>query len=110
MLGGDTVFMKTAKAELCRVAPQRGMALLHAHGRRCLLHEGEEVRRGVKYLLRADIMYRRQPPALAAEEQMGTGGDGGGNSQSESSESPYTEEAVVKATVKSPGVSDSSSI
>ena len=67
LLGGDTVFMKTAKAELCRVAPQRGMALLHAHGRRCLLHEGEEVRRGVKYLLRADIMYRRRPAEAAAQ-------------------------------------------
>ena len=67
MLGGDTVFMKTAKAELCRVTPQRGMALLHAHGRRCLLHEGEEVRRGVKYLLRADIMYRRRPAEAAAQ-------------------------------------------
>ena len=65
LLGGDTVFMKTAKVELCRVAPKMGLGLLHAHGRRCLLHEGEEVRRGVKYLMRADIMYRRQAAATS---------------------------------------------
>ena len=40
LVGGHTVFMRTAKAELCRVAPVAGRALLHAHGRRCLLHEG----------------------------------------------------------------------
>lgn len=57
--GGDTVFMRTAKSELCRVQPKRGMALLHAHGRRCLMHYGEEVTRGEKYVLRADVMYRR---------------------------------------------------
>lgn len=83
LLGGDTVFMKTAKAELCRVAPVRGLGLLHAHGRRCLLHEGEEVRRGVKYLLRADIMYRRKPasepePMETTQTGPGKGGKGGG--------------------------------
>lgn len=59
LVGGDTVFMATAKAELARVRPKAGMALLHAHGRRCLMHYGEEVSRGVKYVLRADVMYRR---------------------------------------------------
>ena len=84
LLGGDTVFMKTAKVELCRVAPERGLGLLHAHGRRCLLHEGEEVRRGVKYLLRADIMYRRQvsevvgPTAAKGGRAGGRGGGRGG--------------------------------
>ena len=59
LVGGDTVFHATAKTECARVSPEAGMALLHAHGRRCLMHEGEEVMRGAKYLLRADVMYRR---------------------------------------------------
>ena len=37
LVGGDTVFMATAKTELARVRPRAGMALLHAHGRRCPL-------------------------------------------------------------------------
>ena len=59
LVGGDTVFHATAKTECARVSPEAGMALLHAHGRRCLMHEAEEVTRGAKYLLRADVMYRR---------------------------------------------------
>ena len=59
LVGGDTVFHATAKSECARVSPEAGMALLHAHGRRCLMHEGEEITRGAKYLLRADVMYRR---------------------------------------------------
>jgi hypothetical protein len=77
LMGGDTVFMRTAKAELCRVVPTRGLGLLHAHGRRCLLHEGEEVRRGVKYLLRADIMYRRLPGDAVPIESAAGGARGG---------------------------------
>lgn len=57
MRGGDTVFWASARKELCRASPRAGMALLHAHGRRCLLHEAEEVQRGVKYVLRADVLY-----------------------------------------------------
>lgn len=57
LVGGDTVFWASAKAELVRVAPHAGLALLHAHGRRCLMHEAEEVTRGVKYVLRADVLY-----------------------------------------------------
>jgi len=59
LIGGDTVFMATAKTELLRVTPKAGMALLHAHGRRCLMHYAEEVERGIKYVLRADVLYRR---------------------------------------------------
>ena len=66
MQGGETIFWKTKTKQLCAVAPRRGMALLHAHGRRCLMHEAEEVRgRGPKYVLRADVMYRRKPRADA---------------------------------------------
>ena len=59
--GGETVFYKgTGKKqkEALRVTPLRGLCLLHGHGHRCLLHAGAEVKRGVKYLLRTDVMYR----------------------------------------------------
>lgn len=59
MEGGETVFYATAKKVLASVAPTAGAALLHAHGRRCLMHCGAEVTRGTKYVLRSDIMYPR---------------------------------------------------
>lgn len=40
-----------------KVSPETGAALVHGHGDRCLLHEGAEVTRGAKYLLRSDVMY-----------------------------------------------------
>ena len=55
--GGDTVFFANKRTELCRVEPQTGLMLLHAHGNRCLLHAGDAVRKGEKYVLRADVMY-----------------------------------------------------
>ena len=61
LVGGDTIFHASAKKELARVRPTMGTALLHAHGRRCLMHEGEEVLKGCKCVLRADVMYRRKP-------------------------------------------------
>lgn len=70
--GGDTVFYgderdaifgaSASTAEVLRVAPETGAALVHGHGDRCLLHEGAEVTRGAKYLLRTDVMYSRQEP------------------------------------------------
>ena len=58
--GGETIFHADhgRSGELLRVKPQAGAALVHAHGARCLTHEGSEVRRGVKYLLRTDVAYR----------------------------------------------------
>ena len=53
----DTIFWATKKKELCRVAPEEGKMLLHAHGQRCLMHAGDEVKKGSKYMVRADVMY-----------------------------------------------------
>ncbi len=36
-----------------------GMALLHKHGQDCLLHEGREVKEGVKWVIRSDLCVRR---------------------------------------------------
>ena len=46
--GGETLF------EELTIEPERGMALLFAHG---YLHEGGEVFAGRKYVLRSDVMY-----------------------------------------------------
>lgn len=35
---------------------QRGLALLHRHGRECLLHEGKPVLKGTKWVLRSDVI------------------------------------------------------
>lgn len=61
LVGGETVFMASAKRELARVTPRAGVALLHAHGRRCLMHESTEVQRGIKFVLRADVMFGPEP-------------------------------------------------
>lgn len=51
--GGETEF------EDASVRPARGAALAFSHG---LLHQGASVRRGVKYVLRTDVMFRRRSP------------------------------------------------
>eukprot|EP00750_Incisomonas_marina_P009444 INCI16004.2.p1 GENE.INCI16004.2~~INCI16004.2.p1 ORF type:complete len:212 (+),score=39.20 INCI16004.2:247-882(+) len=59
--GGETAFYTgdtPQNAELlAKVAPMCGSMLAHLHGDECLLHEGCEVRSGVKYLLRTDVAY-----------------------------------------------------
>eukprot|EP01135_Chromosphaera_perkinsii_P008747 Nk52_evm80s1444 gene=Nk52_evmTU80s1444 len=57
--GGETEFMGSKGRVALSVEPEEGMLLLHAHGQRCLLHAGREVRKGVKYVFRTDIMYDR---------------------------------------------------
>jgi len=57
--GGETLFYKgqgKAREEI-RAPLRRGMALLHRHGHECMLHEGTQVLKGVKYILRSDIMF-----------------------------------------------------
>jgi len=49
--GGDTTFRGL------RIRPRQGMALIFLHN---LYHEGSEVTKGVKYVLRTDVMYRLQ--------------------------------------------------
>jgi len=68
--GGETVFYEDASttpsdrsssssSKTIAVAPEVGMALLHRHGERCLLHEGKEVRKGVKWVIRSDLVVAR---------------------------------------------------
>ena len=64
--GGETVFyperVKKAKGpepEPVVAELEVGMALLHRHGGECLLHEGREVKRGEKWVIRSDVCVRR---------------------------------------------------
>ncbi|KAF7363336.1 Fe2OG dioxygenase domain-containing protein [Mycena sanguinolenta] len=58
--GGETLFYQNSKdttRDIIKAPLTRGSALLHRHGRECLLHEGSQVVRGVKYVLRSDVMF-----------------------------------------------------
>ncbi|KAI9007942.1 hypothetical protein CLU79DRAFT_723384 [Phycomyces nitens] len=59
MEGGETVFYKSVSkrrlGDPIVIQPQQGMALLHAHDKNCMLHEGKEVKKGVKWVLRSDV-------------------------------------------------------
>lgn len=43
--------------ENMQVAPREGMALLHIHGDKCMLHEARNVTKGIKYILRSDVAF-----------------------------------------------------
>jgi prolyl 4-hydroxylase len=47
--GGETVFQDH------NIQPKKGMALVFYHG---MKHSGEEIKAGIKYVLRTDIMYK----------------------------------------------------
>ena len=47
--GGESVAVECVK----------GRAVLHLHGDDCLVHEGEVVTKGDKWVLRSDLMYRQ---------------------------------------------------
>lgn len=51
--GGRTIFEVEPQVA---ITPREGMALLFQHP---IVHEGEEVTAGVKYVLRTELMYRR---------------------------------------------------
>ena len=43
--------------EVLRVSPVAGLALVHRHGSECLLHESLPIRKGLKYVLRSDLVF-----------------------------------------------------
>ncbi|KAJ7098037.1 hypothetical protein B0H15DRAFT_823851 [Mycena belliarum] len=58
--GGETLFYQDGKctsSNVIKASLTRGTALLHRHGHECMLHEGSPVIRGVKYVLRSDVMF-----------------------------------------------------
>lgn len=52
--GGGTIFYDKKPTN---IHPTKGMALLHKHGDDCLLHEGELVKKGVKWVIRSDVVF-----------------------------------------------------
>ena len=57
-LGGETIFYSDGRVQF-EVRPGTGKALIFDHLR---MHEGAAVRKGTKYVLRTDVMYRRPSP------------------------------------------------
>lgn len=57
--GGSTIFYPDHNGGLkgLKVIPKKGMALLHKHGDDCLLHEGEKVKKGEKWIFRSDVVF-----------------------------------------------------
>lgn len=68
-IGGETVFYpepemnkkksKEPPPEPFVVDLEVGMALLHRHGAKCMLHEGREVLNGEKWVIRSDLCVKR---------------------------------------------------
>ncbi|PPS03447.1 hypothetical protein GOBAR_AA17199 [Gossypium barbadense] len=54
IVGGETVFYGSRNRV---VAPAEGMALLHIHGDKCMLHEARNVSKGIKYVFRSDVVF-----------------------------------------------------
>lgn len=64
--GGETVFYPDPPPGKRETAPppvvadlEVGMALLHRHGKDCMLHEGREVTAGEKWVIRSDLCVKR---------------------------------------------------
>ncbi|GJN30104.1 hypothetical protein PR202_gb18383 [Eleusine coracana subsp. coracana] len=58
LVGGETVFYDHRGGVVAEVAPEQGMALLHLHGAKCMLHEARVVKKNAKYILRSDVVFR----------------------------------------------------
>ncbi|XP_072963140.1 uncharacterized protein [Typha angustifolia] len=59
LVGGETVFYDQRRGIVAEVAPVQGMALLHIHGDKCMLHEARVVTKDVKYVLRSDVVFAK---------------------------------------------------
>jgi len=57
LIGGETVFYDQRGGIVAEVAPVQGMALLHLHGAKCMLHEARVVKKNTKYVLRSDVVF-----------------------------------------------------
>eukprot|EP00884_Botryococcus_braunii_P015642 jgi/Botrbrau1/2761/Bobra.0164s0039.2 len=57
LVGGETVFYGVKGKKTVKVVPKPGLALLHLHGDDCLEHEAAAVKKGIKYVLRSDVVY-----------------------------------------------------
>lgn len=57
LVGGETVFYGPRNSLVAEVPPTEGMALLHIHGAKCMLHEARNVTKGIKYILRSDVAF-----------------------------------------------------
>ncbi|PQM34397.1 uncharacterized protein Pyn_07554 [Prunus yedoensis var. nudiflora] len=57
LVGGETVFYGSRNTVVAEVPPTEGMALLHIHGDKCLLHEARNVTKGIKYVFRSDVVF-----------------------------------------------------
>lgn len=63
--GGATIFhpepsgKRQAAPEPIVAELEVGLALLHRHGKECLLHEGQEVTEGEKWVIRTDLCVKR---------------------------------------------------
>ncbi|XWS61084.1 hypothetical protein CRYUN_Cryun07bG0095200 [Craigia yunnanensis] len=57
LVGGETVFYGSRNGVVTEVAPAEGMALLHIHGHKSMLHEARNVSKGIKYVFRSDVVF-----------------------------------------------------
>nr|GME05296.1 2-oxoglutarate and Fe(II)-dependent oxygenase superfamily protein isoform 1 [Ipomoea batatas] len=57
LVGGETVFYGPRNSLVAEIPPTEGMALFHLHGDKCMLHEARNVSKGVKYVLRSDVVF-----------------------------------------------------
>ncbi|KAI0836700.1 hypothetical protein F5Y06DRAFT_288333 [Hypoxylon sp. FL0890] len=59
LVGGATSFLSSNQERKMDVDPKAGRVLIFQHRR--LYHSGDDVKEGIKYTMRTDIMYRQRP-------------------------------------------------